>query len=55
MLVFVSYAKSGGLIPLCASLCCLGARANHHSKKLANVLELFLRDFVIFVKCELLS
>jgi hypothetical protein len=50
MLIFVFHVKTGGLVSLCASLCCLGARANYHSKKIVTFLELFLRDFVFLLK-----
>jgi len=49
MLVFVFLVKPDVLISLCASLYCSGAGTNHHSKKLVNVLELFLRDFVFLL------
>jgi hypothetical protein len=49
MLVFVLHVKPGGLIALCASLCCLGPRVNHQSKKFVTFLELFLRDFVFLL------
>jgi hypothetical protein len=49
MLVFLFHVKPGGLSSLCASMCCLGAVANHHSEKLVAFLELFLRDFVFLL------
>ena len=49
MLVFVFHVKTGGLISLCASPCCISARANCHSKKIVTFLELFLLDFVFLL------